>query len=321
MFDLDTFKQAEKRIRATVGKSPLVKSAWLSKELDAEVYLKLECMQPGRSFKIRGATNALLSADTMPKKVITASGGNHGLGVAIASKRAGIPSLIVLPTSTPSHRVDLLRDLGADVLLYGVAYDEANEHAKILAKESDTLYIHAFADDEVIVGQGTISLELVNELGSFDILVASIGGGGLLSGITLGLKAQGLVNSIEIIAVETEGANCFAASLAEDRVVELKAITSIAKTLGAKATSQFNFETLKELVNESVVVTDKEAVEALNLFLDHEKILVEPATSCIFAAALKDKEKFRGKKVVFIVCGSNVTLDEFRLWNQEFLNE
>lgn len=307
------FREAEQRIRPTVHPSPLIRSEWLSNELDADVYLKLECLQPGNSFKIRGATNALLS-NNKPQQVITASGGNHGLGVAHACKNNGIPCKVVLPTSTSDYRVKLLQDLGAEVELYGDAWDDANSHALKLADSENILYIHPFADKEVIIGQGTIALEL-SEM-EFDALFCSVGGGGLITGITLGLQALG--KNVDLYAVETKGAESLHKSLNAGKLEELDAITSIAKTLGAKKTVPFVFNTLKDMLKDSLVVEDRYAVQYILKFLDNEKILVEPATSCILAAAMGIREQLRGKRIVFIICGSNVSLDEVMNWKSEF---
>lgn len=312
---LAEFLEVRERI-AHIKPSPVIHSPWLSKKLDAEVYLKLECLQPGNSFKIRGASNALLSQDPLPHQVITASGGNHGLGVAFACHRAGVPCKVVLPTSTSDYRAKLLQEIGAEVQLYGDAWDDANRYALELANSPNILYIHPFADREVILGQGTIALELMEQLPEFDMLVASVGGGGLLTGISLALEQLGYQG--EIVAVETIGAESMHKSLAAGEIVELDAITSIAKTLGARKTEPFIFESLKRLVTHSLIVDDKDAVRSLLDFLDNEKILVEPATSCIIAAAFQNPEIFKNKKVVFIVCGSNVSMEEVENWKEEF---
>ena len=307
--------KARERI-SHIKASLVIHSPWLSRKLDAEVYLKLECFQPGNSFKIRGASNALLSQDPLPDQVITASGGNHGLGVAFACRRAGVPCKVVLPTSTSEYRAKLLREIGAEVQLYGDAWDDANSYALELANSPSKLYIHPFADYEVVLGQGTIALELMEQLPEFDILVASVGGGGLLTGISLALEQLGYPG--EIVAVETIGAESMHRSLAAAEIVELDAITSIAKTLGARKTEPFIFESLKRLVTHSLIVDDKNAVISLLEFLDNEKILIEPATSCTIAAAFQNPEIFKNKKVVFIICGSNVSMEEVENWKEEF---
>jgi threonine dehydratase len=316
MIPLDDFVQARERITPYVSPSPLRRSQWLSTLLDAEVYLKLECLQPGNSFKIRGATNALLSQDQLPERVITASGGNHGIGVTIAATRMDIPVSVILPTSTSAYRIKLLEELGADVTLHGDAWDQANEYAQSLAQDKGVLYIHPFADLEVMQGQGTIALELVEELGDFDLLVASVGGGGLLAGISQALK--GMEKPTRIYSVETRGADSLAQSLQQQQLVELPAITSIAKTLGARKTTPFIFNIMQQLIARYFVVDDADAVKALWDFLDYEKLLVEPATSCIIAAVLQNQELFRKKRVVLIICGSNVSLQEVEDWKLQF---
>ena len=322
MITLNDFETAQKRITPYVAHSLLVYSNWLSQELKAEVYLKLECLQPGRSFKIRGATNTLLAQSSLPKMVITASEGNHGIGVTIACNQLNIPCSVVLPTSAYKYRITLLKSLGAKVILNGDSFDDASKHAIELASNSGALYIHAFADRDVMIGQGTIALELMQEqaLKDLDIIMVSTGGGGLLSGISLALEAMGKSDDIQIYSAETKGADCIALSLQQKKLVELPAITSIAKSLGARKSTPFIFNTLQRLINKSFVVEDSQAVEALLQFLDNEKLLIEPATSCIIAAALANRKLFENQKVVFIICGGNVTLAEIDQWKAEFLS-
>ncbi|MCY3414232.1 MAG: threonine/serine dehydratase [Candidatus Heimdallarchaeota archaeon] len=315
MIDIEQFKSTEKIIRPFVTPSPIKYSYWLSELLEAEVYMKLECLQPGNSFKIRGATHALLK-NKLPKKVITASGGNHGLGVAHACRQQNIPCLVVLPTSTSPYRLSLLEDLGAEIMLHGEAWDEANNHALKLAESDDILYIHPFADEEVILGQGTIGLELLESL-DFDALLCSVGGGGLLTGIALALEASGR-SDIDLYSVETLGTDSLYQSIKAGKLIELEAITSIAGTLGAKQTVPFIFDNLNRLLSDSFVIDDRVAVEYILEFLNHEKILIEPATSCTIAAAIQNKQLFKNKKIVLIICGSNVILEEVEQWKKKF---
>ncbi|MDH5404220.1 MAG: pyridoxal-phosphate dependent enzyme [Candidatus Heimdallarchaeota archaeon] len=315
-FTLEELTLAVQRIESFIKPSPLRYSTWLSKELQAEVFLKLECVQPGGSFKIRGATNCLLSQKNPPKKIITASGGNHGLGVAIAARRQNIPCTVVLPLSTPNSKIELLKELGAEIELVGQAWDDANNYALDQANSSSVLYIHPFADVNVVLGQGTISSELLSELNEIDVVVGSVGGGGLLTGIALGFEVN--QNAIEIHAVETLGTDSFHQSFQKGEIVELPAITSIANTLGAKKTVPLIFDDLSRLVSKSFVVPDKETVEAIDLFLDKEKLLVEPATSCIIASVLQNKKYYKDKRVVLVICGSNISLDDLKGWKKQF---
>ncbi|MHA2030396.1 MAG: threonine ammonia-lyase, partial [Candidatus Kariarchaeaceae archaeon] len=249
----------------------------------------------------------------------TASGGNHGLGVATISTKLDIPTLIVLPKGTSDNRIKILEDIGAETYITGNSWDDSNKYAIELAKESEDLYIHAFADPTVIQGQGTMVVEIIDEMDDIDTIIASVGGGGLLTGISLAVEAFGKSNEISLYAVETSGANCFNASLESNRLIELDEITSIAKTLGARQMSEFNYQTLKRLIHKSYVVSDKDAVLSLIDFLNYEKIIVEPAMSCIISAMLQNKTEFRDKKIAIIVCGSNVTFEEVEKWKSKFL--
>ncbi len=165
------------------------------------------------------------------------------------------------------------------------------------------------------MGQGTIALELIEELPSLDVVVASAGGGGLVSGIALALRALGREKQVEIISVETGGADCIAQSVRAGKLVELSTITSIAKLLGAKKTTPFIFETISRQVDKCVVVSDRQAVSALFRYLDEEKILIEPASSCSIAAVIENKDYLKEKKVVIVVCGANIRLSEPLEWD------
>ncbi len=319
MYSESEFRNAQENIKDYISHNPLKFSKWLSDRLEAEVYLKLECFQPGRSFKIRGATNSLLSQTEEPKRVITASGGNHGVGVATISSILNIPSLIVLPIGTSEYRINILEKIGSKTYVTGDSWDDSNNYAIELAKKQNDLYIHAFADPYVIQGQGTVAVEIMDEHVEIDTIIASVGGGGLLTGISLAVEAFGKEKEISLYAVETQGADCLNASIEKDELVELDAITSIAKTLGARKMSEFNFRTLQRLLTKSYVVSDHDTVKSLIDFLDNEKIMVEPAMSCIISALLQNKLEFKGKKIAIIVCGSNVTLEEVEKWKSEFL--
>ncbi|OLS24456.1 MAG: Phenylserine dehydratase [Candidatus Heimdallarchaeota archaeon LC_2] len=319
MYSEEDFRKAQESIKDYIEHYSLKYSEWLSTELEAEVYLKLECFQPGRSFKIRGATNSLVSQKPKPTRVITASGGNHGVGVATIANKLNIPSLIVLPEGTSEYRIRILEEIGSQTFIIGNSWDDSNNYAIRLAKSENSLYIHAFADPLVIQGQGTVAVEIMDEINEIDAIVASVGGGGLLTGISLAVEAFAKQKEISLYAVETQGANCLNESLKEDKLVELAAITSIAKTLGARKMSEFNFRTLQRMLTNSYVVSDRDAVKSLIDFLNNEKILVEPAMSCIITALFQNKEEFKGKKIVIVVCGSNVTFNEVEKWKNEII--
>jgi threonine dehydratase len=311
---LEEFQKAHAILQSQIKPTLLRYSEWLSKELLAEVYLKFEFLQPGRSFKIRGAMNTLLSLSEKPSCVIASSGGNHGIAVAVACNGIGVPCCIILPESTSQHKISVLRELGAEVIVHGIDWDDAHSFGTGLSNKRNGLYIHPFADRAVIIGQGTIVLELVEELPSFDVVIASAGGGGLVSGIALALKALGRKEYVEVISAETFGADCIAQSVRAKKIVELPTITSIARSLGAKKTTPFIFETISRLVDKCVVLSDEQAVSALFQFLDEEKALIEPAASCCIAAAIENRDYLKGKKIVIVVCGANIHLNEVLEW-------
>ena len=311
---LEEFQKAQAILQSQIKPTLLRYSEWLSKELLAEVYLKFEFLQPGRSFKIRGAMNTLLSHSEKPSCVIASSGGNHGIAVTVACNGIGVPCCIILPESTSQHKISVLRELGAEVIVHGIDWDDAHSFGTGLSNERNGLYIHPFADRAVIIGQGTIALELVEELPSFDVVIASAGGGGLVSGITLALKALGMKEYVEVVSAETSGADCIAQSVRAKKIVELPTITSIARSLGAKKTTPFIFGTVSSLVDRCTVLSDEQAVSALFQFLDEEKSLIEPAASCSIAAALENRDYLKGKKIVIIVCGANIHLKEVLEW-------
>ena len=318
MYTSELFHQTLAKIRPYIMKTPLVYSSWLSETISASVYLKLECLQEGRSFKIRGATNALLTEENY-SSVIAASGGNHGLALAISAKKLGKPCKIVVPTSTSEYRIKLIKKAGAEVIVRGEAFDEADKFAQDLARKESGVYIHPFANPNVLIGQGTVGVEIMEDIKP-DILIASVGGGGLLGGICRSIQAISGTSPPEIYGVETVGADSMYQSLGAGKIVKLDKISSIAKTLGAKETARINFEAIQGCVKEILLVSDQEAVLAMQQFLDNEKILVEPAASCIVAALEKYKEKFAGKTIVLVICGSNVTLEEFQQWVENYLS-
>jgi threonine dehydratase len=333
-FSLAQFQEAQKRLLAEFNKNKdeegqtlptlFKRSKWLSETVGAQIYIKLEVLLPGNSFKLRGATHTLLAYkqthSSLPSRVITASGGNHGLAVAIAAQRMGIPCRIVLPETSPIHRRTVITSFGAEVYLAGAAFDDANAVALEMAKEEGTLYIHPFDNDHVLEGQGTIALEIMEQVPDAEVIIGSLGGGGLLAGVSACLQAAGK-SDVKIYSVETEGADYFYQSRAAGQLVTLPSITSIAKTLGAKTSTAKVYGILQSNIVEAFQVSDKEAVEAICAFLNYEKILLEPATSCVVAALLKNKHLFQGKKVVLIICGGNTTLEELQAWRKEFGSE
>ncbi len=310
-------EEATRTVHRWLTATPLIRSEHLSRKLGGNIWLKLETLQPTHSFKVRGAFNAMskLTDQQRARGIVTASGGNHGLAVAFAANTLGLPATVLLPKTTSAERLQTIRSHRAKVLLHGESWDEANLEARGIEREEGKTYIHPFDDVHVMAGQGTIVTELVQQIDHLDLLVASIGGGGLLSGIISGVSA--FTPSTRVIGVETEGADSMYQSWRAGEIVVLPAITSIAETLGARRTQRRQFDIISGHAASLVTVSDEQAIAALIEILDAEKLLTEPATSCSVAALLTGKIPVRPKEnVVIVLCGANVGLQRVNGWMQ-----
>ncbi len=312
---------AAQRIRTHLAPTPLIRAQHFSRELGANVFFKLEILQPTHSFKVRGAFSALtqLSEKQRKRGVVTASGGNHGLAVAYAAATLAIPATVYLPESATETKLAAIRAFGAEVVVHGSAWDEANTLAMKVADESGRAYIHPFDNRMVMAGQGTIATELLAQLPEPDLIVASIGGGGLISGILSAI--QHYSPSTRVFGVETVGADSMYQSWKAGRIIELPAITSIAETLGARKTEKTQFEIVSQYITDLVTVSDNAAIRALISILQEEKLLTEPATSCSVAALLEGKIPVKpGENVVVVLCGANVAHEKVHEWESTARN-
>lgn len=317
MYALSDFQHALVNVRKVIPPTPLKYSKWLSELTEKNIYLKLETVNPGNSFKIRGVTNFLYTyRDTyqqFPEKVVSASGGNHGLAVAIIAQQLQIPCKIVLPVNSPQYRIDLLQSYNAEVELFGDVWDDANIYAQQLLDEHSA-YIPPFSHEWVIHGQGTIGLEVFQQNPAITTIIGSIGGGGLMAGTAASFK---LNNSNSLVyGVETIGADYYSQSRKAKKLIQLDGITSIAKSLGAKTGTDNVFQLLNTYIDQTFTVPDKLAVQMMRDFLEHEQLLIEPATSCSVAALLNNA--IEGDNIAVIICGSNSTYTEFLKWQQQF---
>jgi threonine dehydratase len=303
------------RIRPHLAITPLVRAHHFSRRLGANVFFKLETLQPTHSFKVRGAFNALMQLPDEQRKrgVVTASGGNHGLAVAYAARELGMQATVYLPESATEAKLAAIRMLDPEIVIHGEAWDDANILATRVALESERAYIHPFDDPAVMAGQATMVTELLQQSAAPDLIVASIGGGGLISGIISAAKHWS--PATRVVGVETQGADSMFQSRKAGRIVELPAITSIAETLGARKTQPAQFEIVMRHVFELVTVTDGSAVQALLEILASEKLLTEPAASCSVAALLDGAIEVKpGENVVVVLCGANVSMESLRNW-------
>lgn len=304
--------------------TPLLHSEPLSRHLGAEVYLKMDCLQPTGSFKIRGigATVRSLVADGA-RRVVSSSGGNAGLATAFAARQLGVPATVVVPTSTPESTCAKLRAYGAEVVVHGAAWDEANDKATAVAEAAGGALVHPFDQATTWRGHATLVEELARQLPRApDAIVTVVGGGGLLMGILEGLELVGWEASTRVVACETEGASSMAQSLAAGALVTLPEIASVAKSLGAKRVSQAVFERCRALGPSRVlpvVVSDKMAVSACARFAAEHRVLVEPACGAGLAAVYENIDALQSCRVVVVeVCGgSGVDLAMLRAWMGE----
>lgn len=306
--DITTIENAAVRIKEHVKRTPLEHSRTLSRELGTNVYLKYELFQNTGSFKTRGAFNKLLSisADERAGGVVAVSGGNHAQAVGYASRVMGVDAVIVMPESTPKNYVEATRGYGATVDLQP-SIAAAFEEIKRYQAEGRT-FIHPFDDPLVMAGQGTLGLEIMEDLPDVTHVIVSIGGGGLMSGVTTAIKARN--PAVRIWGVETVGADAMTQAMAAGHPVQT-AVTSIAKTLGAPSVSETTLAIAQKNLESVTLVTDDEAVKELAFILERLKVLTEPAASCTLAAARKLKEKFDpADKVVLILCGGNQSLGD-----------
>lgn len=257
MIELGDIEAARERIQDKVRRTPVIRAAPARAPIcDGDVWLKLECLQISGSFKARGATNKVASLDdaALARGLVTASGGNHGLGVAYAAWRAGVSARIYLPANTPPAKADALRAWGAEVVREGAVWDDANAAALEAAARDGPSYVHPFADPLVIAGQGTVGLEIVEQMDHLDTLVVAIGGGGLISGVATAIKA--LRPATRVIGVEPEGAPTLYESTRARRLVTLATLDTAANTLAPRRSEQINLDIINTHVDDIVLVSD-----------------------------------------------------------------
>lgn len=316
MISLPDIQQAQQRIRPYVKRTPTVRSRTLSEMLGANVYLKLEIFQTTGAFKVRGAFNKIICELDAARKggIVAVSGGNHAQAVAYAGKLLGCRTVILTLHTTPRNYLDATRGYGAELVLLddiSQAFAKAHEYAC-----QGMLFVHPFDDPLVMAGQGTLGLEILEDLPELSDVFISIGGGGLMSGTAVAIRSQ---KKVRFWGVETEGADTMARALAAGHPVEIRP-TSIARTLGAPSVSEATLAFAREHLASITVVPDQEAVEALKILLERAKVLTEPAASCTLAAAIRMREHFQpDRHIVLILCGGNLGVDGLCEYHAKFL--
>lgn len=310
MLELSDVLAARERVAETARRTPVEYSHTFSDMTGAEVHLKLETFQRTGSFKIRGATNriAALSEAEKEQGVVTASAGNHAQGVALAATRIGVDSKIVMPEDAPIAKIKATRRYGAEVVLHGADYNEAQEKAHEIEREEGRIYVHAFDDERVMAGQGTIGLEILEDLPEADTVVVPIGGGGLIAGIATAIKEQR--PETRVIGVQAAGASSVADSLNKGRVVEIEGVDTIADGIATRSVGEGTFEVIESRVDEVVTVTDSETAVALTYLLERSKTLVEGAGAVALAALLADAFEYEADEVIVpVLSGGNIDMN------------
>lgn len=295
--------------------TPLLESRPLSLASDCSIWLKMEALQPPGSFKIRGVGAACEHhARNGKRRFISSSGGNAGMAVAYAGRRLSIPVSVFVPETTTERAKALIRQEGAEVIVHGAAWDEANARA-LASVDAETAFIHPFDDPLLWAGHATMIDEVVKAGLAFDAVVLSVGGGGLLSGVAEGLERNGL-REIPIVTAETEGTASYLASVKAGALVELPSISGVATSLGARKVCKRAFEISQIRPVECVVVSDQSAVDACTRFLDDHRVLVEPACGAALAIAYEHADQLlRFERVLMIVCGgATTTVERLQAW-------
>lgn len=306
MIKIENIIKAKDRLNGIINKTPTAYAPVLSEQFNSKIYLKKENLQLTGSFKLRGAFNkiAILSEEQRTKGVVAASAGNHAQGVAYSSKHFGCEATIVMPETTPLTKVSGVKSHGAEVILHGANYDESYKYATDFAKKHDKSFVHPFADDDIIAGQGTIALEILDEINNIDIIVIPIGGGGLIAGIASVIKS--IKPEIKIVGVVASGARAMKESFDTKTVISSKSVRTIADGIAVRDVTPSMFEHIVELVDEIVEVEDNEIASAILFLLEQHKLIVEGAGATGTAAIMHGKIDVEGKTVVLPLSGGNI---------------
>jgi threonine dehydratase len=306
MIQLSDIQAARARIRADIRITPCPRSETFSSETHSEIFLKLENQQRTGAFKERGALNKLLTLSPQERErgVIAASAGNHAQGVAYHAGRHGVRARIVMPLPTPLTKVSATRAYGAEVVLDGANYDEAFGKAVENSRQDGLTLIHAFDDEAVIAGQGSLGIEILEQHPDVEVVVAPIGGGGLIGGISCGVKE--MHPNVKIFGVQAGRLPAMKAAVADGKPVTLNAATTIADGIAVRRVGDRTLALVQKYVDDIVTVEEEEIANAILLLLEREKTLAEGAGAAALAAILNRKLPVEGKRVAVLVCGGNI---------------
>jgi len=300
----ESIKKARENLKGIIKETSLIHSDFYSKEHKCNIYLKPENFQATGSFKIRGAYNKIanLSDEECRRGIICASAGNHAQGVAFSAQQRGVKSTIVMPNVTPFLKIDATREYGSEVVIHGDVYDEAYNKALELAEKHGYTFVHPFDDYDVICGQGTIGLEILDELDNVDEILVPIGGGGLISGIALAVKS--IRPEVKVIGVVPVGAMSMKISIEEGQVTRLASVKTSAEGVAVKQPGYLTFEIAKAYVDEIITVSEKDIMEAVLLLLEKHKMIAEMA-GVVPLAGIRKRAK-PGRNIVCLISGGNI---------------
>jgi threonine dehydratase len=309
MITLKDIQEAEATLSKIIAPTPMIKNEALSRQYGCEVYFKLETLQPVGSFKIRGASYRIskLSPDEKKKGVIAASAGNHAQGVAWGARHYQTSALIVMPETAPLMKVSNTKNLGSQIHLEGNSYEESFQAAQRIMKETGRTYVHAFHDPLVIAGQGTVGLEILAQLPDVDVVVTSIGGGGLCAGMGVAIKA--LKPSVKIIACQAENVSSMVRSLESKTMVESPNLGTLADGIAVQKANPDMFDLLSAVVDDTFTSDEEEIAMNVLRFMEKGKLLVEGSAAITLGALDRFHDQLEKKKVCFVVCGGNIDVN------------
>ncbi|MEO9364526.1 MULTISPECIES: threonine ammonia-lyase [Candidatus Nitrosocaldus] len=309
MLSMLDISKAREMLKGVIHRTPLDYSTTFSRLAGCNVYLKMECFQKTGSFKVRGAYTKIrmLSEEERSRGVITASAGNHAQGVAYASRILKIPCTVVMPLNASPAKVSATRAYGAEIVFHGSIYDQAWEKAMEIAREQGKTFIHAFDDASVIAGQGTIGLEIMEDMPSIDVIIVPVGGGGLAAGIALAVKS--IKPDVRIVGVQSKAFSAMKESLEQGRVVEVSNGSTIADGISVRKPGELTLSILKRYMDHIATVDDDAIVKAMFLLMERAKVVVEPAGAVGLAYLLNAPDvDLRGKNIAVVLSGGNVDM-------------
>jgi len=299
-------ESAYKVLRPVVHKTPLLSSRTFNENSGNEVYFKAENFQRIGAFKFRGAYNKIssLTAEQRRAGVIAHSSGNHAQGVALACKLFGVKAIIVMPRDSVPLKVEATRTYGAEIVFCGNTTDDRERTTNELIAKSGYTLVHPFNDEKLIAGQGTVALEIFQDIKELDYLFVPIGGGGLIAGCSL--AAKNLFPNVRVIGVETEGANDCYQSFRAKKIVKLKSVNTIADGMRTLSVGELNFEIILRYVDDVITIKDDDILPMMKFFIERMKVVVEPTGAVAPAAVMKNASGLKGKKICAVISGGNV---------------